>query len=78
MTYAQWYAVEDVENRLDSLERRLEHYVWTVPERLKGKTVTLRAVLSYRRMPDSYANYLGIRTRPTLEVGRDEVRVRIE
>ena len=78
MTYAQWHAVKDVENRLDPLERRLEHYVWNVPERLKGKTVTLRAVLSYRRMPDSYANYLGIRTRPKLEVGRDEVRLRIQ
>lgn len=78
VTYAQWYAAKEVENRFKPLEKRVEHYRWTVPERLKEITVIIRAVLSYRRMPDSYANYLGIRTRPTLEVGRDEVRIRIE
>ena len=78
VTYAQWYAAKEVENRFKPLEERLEHYRWTVPERFKGKTVILRGVLNYRRMPDSYANYLGIKTRPTLEVGRDEVKIRIQ
>jgi len=41
---------------------------------LSGKDVILRGVLNYRRMPDSYAKYLGIDPRPSLEVGRDEVR----
>lgn len=77
-TFAQWYAVKDVENRLKPLEERLEHYQWTVPENLRGKSIILRAVLNYRRMPDSYANFLGIETRPTLEVGRDEVRIRVQ
>jgi hypothetical protein len=71
-TYAQWYATKDIENRLSPLEERLEHYHWTVPEKFSGKEIILRAVLNYRRMPDSYAEYLGIPTRPTLEVSRDE------
>ena len=71
-TYAQWYATKDIENRLSPLEERMEHYHWTVPEKFAGKKVILRAVLNYRRMPDSYAEYLGIPTRPTLEVSRDE------
>ncbi len=71
-TYGQWYATKDIENRLRPLEERIERYHWTVPERFAGKAVILRAVLNYRRMPDSYAKYLGIPTRPTIEVSRDE------
>jgi hypothetical protein len=71
-TYAQWYATKDIENRLEPLEERIEKYSWTVPDQLAGKTLKLRAVLNYRRMPDSYAKYLGIKTRPTIEVSRDE------
>jgi len=71
-TYAQWYATKDIENRLKPLEERIEQYRWTVPDKFAGKTVKLRAVLNYRRMPDSYAKYLGIKTRPTIEVSRDE------
>ena len=78
VTYAQWYAVEEVENRFEPLEKRLEHYTWAIPAHLAGETVILRAVLYYRRMADSHADYLGIERRPTLEVGRDEVRLRIE
>ena len=37
-----------------------------------GEKVILQAALNYRRMPDSYAEYLGIPTRPTMEVSRDE------
>lgn len=77
-TYGQWYATKDIENRLKPLEEKLEHYHWTVPENFAGKTIFLRAVLSYRRMPDSYAKYLGIPTRPTIEVSRDERILKIE
>jgi len=45
---------------------------WTAPDKFSGQTVILRAVLNYRRMPDSYAKYLGIPKRPTIEVSRDE------
>jgi hypothetical protein len=76
-TYAQWYATKDIENRLKPLEERVEKYRWTVPEKWAGRTVILRAVLNYRRMPDSYAKYLGIPTRPTLEVSRDEKILKI-
>jgi hypothetical protein len=71
-TYAQWYAVKDIENRLNPLEERVETYNWVVPKKFAGETVILRAVLNYRRMPDSYAKYLGIPIRPTLEVSRDD------
>lgn len=76
-TYGQWYATKDIENRLRPLEERLEHYHWTVPDKFAGKEIILRAVLNYRRMPDSYAEYLGIPKRPTLEVSRDERILRI-
>ena len=78
MTYGQWYATQDVNNRFKPLETKTEHFSWTVPEKLKGRSCTLRALLSYRRMPDSYADYLGIQRRPILEVGRDEVRIEID
>ena len=71
-TYGQWYATKDIENRLKPLEERIEKYQWTVLDRFAGQTVVLRAVLNYRRTPDSYAKFLGIPTRPTLEVSRDE------
>jgi len=58
--------------------KRKEHYHWTIPDQYAGKEIILRAVLNYRRMPDSYAKYLGIDPRPTLEVGRDEVRVLVK
>ncbi len=77
ITYAQWYATEEIENRLRPLEKRVEHYRWQVPERLSGKDVILKAVLNYRRMPDSYARHLRIQTRPLIEVGRDERVLRI-
>jgi len=71
-TYGQWYATRDIENRLKPLEERIEQYHWTVLDKFAGQTVILRAVLNYRRMPDSYAIYLGIPKRPTIEVSRDE------
>jgi len=71
-TYAQWYAIQDIENRLKPLEERIEFYHWTVPDKFAGQTVLLRAVLNYRRMSDSHAKYLGIPKRPTIEASRDE------
>lgn len=71
-TYAQWYATKDIENRLKPLEERIEQYHWTVLDKFAGQTVILKAVLNYRRMPDSYAKYLGIPKRLTIEVSRDE------
>jgi hypothetical protein len=71
-TYAQWYATKDIENRLKPLEERIEQYIWKVPDKFAGQTLILRAVLNYRRMPDSFAEYLGIPKRPTIEVSRDE------
>lgn len=76
-TYAQWYATKDIENRLRPLEERTERYQWTVPDKFAGQTVILRAVLNYRRMPDSYAKYLNIPIRPTIEVSRDEKILKI-
>jgi hypothetical protein len=71
-TYAQWYATKDIENRLEPLEERIEKYTYEVPDKFVGQEIILRAVLNYRRMPDSYAKYLSIPTRPTIEVSRDE------
>jgi len=71
-TFAQWYCAKEIENRLKPLEERIEQYTWKCPEKLSGQTVILKAVLNYRRMPDSYAKFLGIPTRPTIEVSRDE------
>lgn len=77
MMYAQWMAVKEIENRLNPLEIREEQYEWEVPEDIKEEEVLLRAVLSYRRMPDSFADYLKIDRRPVIEVSRDEVRMTI-
>jgi hypothetical protein len=71
-TYAQWMAVEEIENRFDPLEERFEEYIWEVPEYIDADKIVLTAVLSYRRMPDSLADFLGIDRRPTVEVSRDE------
>ncbi|MFC2076306.1 multiheme c-type cytochrome [candidate division KSB1 bacterium] len=77
VTFGQWYCAREIENRLKPLEERLEKYVWQVPASLSGKKLTLSAVLNYRRMADSHADYLKIPRRPVIEVGRDEVRVDI-
>ena len=77
-TYAQWLTVKEIENRLDPLEIREENYVWRVPQNISDESVSLRAVLNYRRMPDSYADFLKIDRRPVLEVSRDEVKIMIK
>ncbi len=76
-TYAQWMAVEEIENRLDPNEEREEHYVWSVPSSLRNDAVYLRAVLNYRRMPDSFADFLRIDRRPVIEVSKDEMKLNV-
>ena len=67
ITYAQYYAERIYSNRLKPRQPRVENYTWRVPEEASG-SVTLRAVLNYRRMPDSMADYLGIMRRPIVQV----------
>ncbi len=69
-TYAQWLCVEEIENRLDPLEERMEHYHFIVPELDNGEYY-LTAQLNYRRMPDPLADYLGIDRRPVMEVSKN-------
>ncbi|MBN1417197.1 MAG: hypothetical protein JXP34_00380, partial [Planctomycetes bacterium] len=71
-TYAQWYAAKEVENRLSPGETRVERFAWAVPEDAAGKRLYLKASLWYRRMPDSYAEFLGIAKRPHILVAEDE------
>jgi len=70
-TYAQWFAVKEIENRLEPLEEREENYFWVVPEDLTEEELFLTAVLCYRRMPDSLADFLNIQRRPVLKVSKD-------
>jgi hypothetical protein len=70
-TYAQWFAVKEIENRLEPLEEREEVYVWNVPGNINEKELYLTAVLYYRRMPDSLADFLKIQRRPKLIVSKD-------
>ncbi|OEU82028.1 MAG: hypothetical protein BA865_09305 [Desulfobacterales bacterium S5133MH4] len=67
ITYAQYYAAEVFSNRLKPLEPRVEQYSWMVPHGAVG-SVTIQAVLNYRRMPDSMADFLGIDRRPVIQV----------
>ncbi|HTP04756.1 MAG TPA: multiheme c-type cytochrome [Nitrospirota bacterium] len=67
ITYAQYYADRIYSNRLKPREPRVEAYSWKIPQNAAG-TVTIRAVLNYRRMPDSMADYLGIMRRPIVQV----------
>ena len=77
-TYAQWMAVKEIENRLNPLEIREEKYNWQVPSDISEEAVYLRVVLNYRRMTDSFADYLKIDRRPVIEVSRDEVRLTVK
>ena len=74
VTYAQWMTVKEIENRLNPLEIRTESYSFTMPENING-TLYLQAKLNYRRMPDSFADYLEIARRPVIEVARDVKKV---
>jgi len=75
-TYAQWFCVEEIENRLNPLEIRKENYSFNVPENLPEE-VYLQATLNYRRMPDSFADFLEIERRPVIQVARDLRRMKI-
>ena len=70
-TYAQWLCVEEIENRLDPLEERMEHYRFRIPGDLASGAYYLTAKLNYRRMPDPLADYLGIDRRPVMRVSTD-------
>jgi len=76
-TYAQWFAVEEIENRLEPLKERIEKYEFKIPENLKPGTYYLTAVMNYRRMPDPLADYLKIERRPVIEVARDVKKILI-
>lgn len=77
-TYAQWMAVEEIENRLDPDEIRDEKYTFKVPENPPGEEVYLTAILYYKRMPDSFADFLGIDCRPVMEVSRDRIILQVK
>jgi hypothetical protein len=71
VTYAQWLCVEEIENRLEPLEERLERYTITLPDHLEKGEYYLTAKLNYRRMPDPLADYFEIERRPVIEVSKD-------
>jgi hypothetical protein len=77
-TYAQWLCVEEIENRLDPLEERIEYYTLTIPENLETGEYFLTAVLNYRRMPDPLADYLKIERRPVIEVAKAVMKVDVQ
>jgi hypothetical protein len=70
-TYAQWLCVEEIENRLDPLEERMEHYHFLTPDDLTPGVYYLTAQMNYRRMPDPLADFFGIDRRPVVEVSSD-------
>jgi len=76
-TYAQWFAAEEIENRLDTQEIREENYTIKLPENTDDEIYIL-AVLNYRRMADSFADYLKIDRRPIVEVSRDLMKLEIK
>ena len=76
-TYAQWFCVKEIENRLEPLGERIEKYVMTVPDDLPAGEYYLTVILNYRRMPDPLADYLKIDRRPVIEVSRDVRKIRI-
>jgi len=79
-TIAQWYAAntEVFDNRLRPLDAHLENYEWKVPTNVaKGKLV-ITADLSYRRLPQSVADLVGIGEVPILDVAQDQVTIQIK
>ena len=76
-TYAQWFAAEEIENRLNPLEVRNERYTVIVPERIDIQSTFVKAELKYRRMPDSFADYLEIDRRPVIIVASDLRKVEL-
>jgi hypothetical protein len=76
-TYAQWLCVEEIENRLDPLEERMESYQLSIPAYLEQGTYYLSAQLYYRRMPDPLADYFEIDRRPVILVAKDERKLEL-
>jgi hypothetical protein len=70
-TFAQWFCVEEIHNRLEPLEERLESYSLTLPSNIEKGEYVITAVLNYRRMPDPLADFLKVERRPVIEVSRD-------
>jgi len=77
-TYAQWFCVEEIENRFDPLEERTENYRVTIPASQPAGEYYLTAKLNYRRMPDPLADYLKIDRRPVIEIARDQKKITID
>lgn len=75
-TYAQWFCVKEIENRLEPLKVRTENYVFTIPETIKGD-IYLQAKLNYRRMPDSLADFLKIDRRPVIQVAKEVRKITV-
>jgi hypothetical protein len=67
VTYAQYYADRIYSNRLKPWQTRVENYSWNIPADATG-SLTIQAVLNFRRMPDSMADFLGIMRRPIVQV----------
>ncbi len=78
-TIAQWFAkrTDVFDNRLAPLEARVERYEWTVPEVLPEGELTIEATLSYRRLPQSVADLVGIATVPIIEIARSLGKVSV-
>jgi hypothetical protein len=74
-TVAQWYTANtDVfDNRLKPLEAVLEKYAWSVPAELAKGKVEIKAVLSYRRLPQSVADLVEIGEVPIVTVATDQM-----
>jgi len=49
-----------------------------IPDDIPAGEYNLTAVLNYRRMPDPFADYLGIERRPVIEVSRDVRVIKVE
>jgi hypothetical protein len=75
-TYAQWFCTKEIENRLNPLEVRNEKFSFIVPENQKGE-LFLQAKLNYKRMPDSFADFLKIDRRPVIYVAKDLRKLKI-
>jgi hypothetical protein len=56
----------------------MESYEFVVPSGLPKGEYMVTAVLNYRRMPDSYADYLKVERRPVIEVSRAVQKLVIE
>jgi nitrate/TMAO reductase-like tetraheme cytochrome c subunit len=78
-TIAQWNcASQPFDNRLKPLESRTEVYKWTVPAGTQGGSLTLRATLCYRKLPQSVADLFGLGEIPIVEVAAAEADIMVK